>query len=274
MQSEDYRVVLVRQRLNRQPEILDGVAVWYEVCFAVAEAILLAEGIHSIVLLEDGQQTDAVPIVSDPPTVVDMAGHVYHRLPGDLLFIVVQEQPQSGNRYLQIALVEFIADIEAQRSKLSPFLDDSMEEAEAVEHLQPLLFLHGATVYQLLVEIGKRSLEVGFQSPWWLYSQFYAVLQDGYGEVVSRHTRQHQPECWIVVLGGGVLNLNDLFFQIAHPALSEMAVLEKHPAALFPASIDQYRCLFALTLSQRYNTELLLPLLRESENRSGGVSTL
>ena len=55
------------------------------------------------------------------------SGHTY--------FILIEEHLQLPHADTQIGLVELVGDVPAQRSKLAALLDQSVEEAQAVQHL-------------------------------------------------------------------------------------------------------------------------------------------
>ena len=82
-----------------------------------------------------------------------------------------------------------------------------------------------------------RALQVGFDASGWLSCHFETRLEDGLREVVNRHRSQDQSEVlvYFVVFD----QLGDKNFQLLHPTLVQMAILEEDPVAFHLAFADE-----------------------------------
>ena len=95
-----------------------------------------------LVRIEIGQyafEQSPVPIVGDPASVVALSRQVGHRFERRLV-VGVDEYLQLSHADAEIRIVESVGDVPSQRSELSSFLDECVEEAEtedqALEYLQ------------------------------------------------------------------------------------------------------------------------------------------
>jgi hypothetical protein len=78
--------------------------------------------------LQGAHQADAVEIISDSTTVIDLSNHIPNSIPIYIFTPVVQEIPQGAERHLQVRVIEFIPNIEAKRTIFTSFLKESMEK--------------------------------------------------------------------------------------------------------------------------------------------------
>ena len=90
-------------------------------------------------LVEHAIQENQVMLVGDPPAVVDMPRHKFHRVPRNCLRLK-QEIFCHYDGCLQVWIVELIPYVPAQRTELLPFLDNWMEKTKSKKESTPALF--------------------------------------------------------------------------------------------------------------------------------------
>ncbi len=86
---------------------------------------------------EGGQEAASVHVISDMPTIVDLAQHILHSWPRHLLLCFVQEAGQPHHAALQVRLVEAVGYVPSNAAKLAPLLNHSVKEGEGEEQLLP-----------------------------------------------------------------------------------------------------------------------------------------
>jgi hypothetical protein len=130
MQPKSLRVLKIGQGLDILAVVLHGADGLGEVAGAGrVEILVILDDIIVQVFLEYTDQADPVPIISDPASKVDIASHVDQCVPRDILALG-QEHLQGLDADVQIAIVELVADVEAEGTELAAFLDDRVEEGQ------------------------------------------------------------------------------------------------------------------------------------------------
>lgn len=73
-------------------------------------------------------QADAIEVVGDPASVVDLSHHIPNSIPIYVFPAIVEEVTQSAQGHFQVRIIEFIAYIETQRTVFTSLLQQGMEE--------------------------------------------------------------------------------------------------------------------------------------------------
>jgi hypothetical protein len=76
MQTEHLRLIYQGECRNIVLEGLQGAFLGDLVDARLGQLVAVIQDVCCVVFLEDGYEADAVPVVSDTPSIVDMAGHI------------------------------------------------------------------------------------------------------------------------------------------------------------------------------------------------------
>jgi hypothetical protein len=108
-----------------------------------------------VVLFENGEQTDSIPVIGDSTSVIDMSSHVEHGVPGDALVSGVQEHFQGGVGDAQVGVIELVSNIKSEWTEFTSFLDDGVEESQTEDELVPFLVSGIYLFEEVFIEVDK-----------------------------------------------------------------------------------------------------------------------
>lgn len=91
--------------------------------------IIRVDYFHLIIIRQHVHQTPPVPIVCHPAPVINMTGSVGQNLERDVR-VFQEEHVQLGDADLQVAIREFVGNVEAERSEFSSLEQNAVEEAQ------------------------------------------------------------------------------------------------------------------------------------------------
>jgi hypothetical protein len=112
-----------------------------DVLFTVAETETILQDRFATKLMEKGEETSTIVLVSDPTTIIALSYQIAQGFEGHGITHVIDVDLELPTADTQVALCELVGDVPSQRAVLSSFLNQCVEEAETEE--QPL---EGTTV--------------------------------------------------------------------------------------------------------------------------------
>lgn len=93
--------------------------------------LLVLEDVLVEVVIEEGNNQPSILVVRYSASIVTLGCQVFQSCEGNFVAFV-EEHLQLADRYSQIRLVEFVANVPSQRAVLSSLLDDCMEECQRI----------------------------------------------------------------------------------------------------------------------------------------------
>ena len=176
MEAEHLRAIDERQIVDVSLETSEVFNSWNIVSARLTEHVAIFQYVWCVELLESAEEAYSVPVVCHSSSVVDVSCHVEQGVPRDL-FLLIKEHEQVGHGRFQIRVIELVSNVPPERAKLSPFLDNCMEEAQSEEQSLPLFRLLRA--FEVLFrDILEALLQIGFQSSWRFGRQLDSILKN------------------------------------------------------------------------------------------------
>jgi hypothetical protein len=130
--------------------------------------------LNAIVLLKGSEKAAAIVVVGNTATIINVASHKHKGIPWNFI-LFIQENLEHSETGFKIRIVKLIGSVPTKRSEFTTFLNDGMHECESKDKLAPdFRFL--AVVEEVLVNVSKRTLKVGFDSSGRLSSHLNRVL--------------------------------------------------------------------------------------------------
>jgi len=144
---------------------------------------------------EGGHEAASVHVISDMPTIVDLAQHILHSWPRHLLLCFVQEAGQPHHAALQVRLVEAVGYVPSNAAELAPLLNHSVKEGKGEEQLLPGGGLGRAGGLEWLGgHVSIRPGDIGLHALRRFACQLDAAPQYGGGEVWAGHGTEPEAE--------------------------------------------------------------------------------
>lgn len=204
MHAENFRILEVRKGLNVLRIILqssigrDIIYFWWwqYILFFIQHRL-------AVILFQNWQKTDSIPIVCNPTTIVNVSCHVEHGIPRNSIFSSdgMNEHAQCWIGNVNVWIVELVTNVKPKWSELSSFLNNGVEESQSKHQFMIVLVSVLAVLEEIVWKFGERFFHVCLDSPWRLQCEFVTILEDRNREIVSRHGSQKEPKLiasWVI----------------------------------------------------------------------------
>lgn len=191
----------------------------------------------AVIFRQDGVESSPIPSVGDSAAVVAFTGEILQCLERHVV-VLIEKNLELKNAYPQIGLVELIRCVPTDRPELSSLLHYGVKKAQTVEKLLEYLGLFARLeeirIADRIAQI--RPNDVRSKTLRRFVCHFDAILENGYGKMLSRVTRQPETKIRMYSVRKQALAY---FLQRAHPTLRQMTILQNYPVTGFHTFVYQ-----------------------------------